>query len=223
MKNIHRMLEDIKQETQSTAFLTGRKALSPEVMAAMGKVPREQFVAPEMEPMAFDNGPLPIGYGQTISQPFIVALMTDLLGTKRTDRILEIGTGSGYQSAILSLLAGQVYTVEVIEDLSAEAAVRFEKLGYRNIHVKTGNGYEGWPEHAPYDGVIVTAAAPYIPEPLIVQLKAGGRLVIPVGRPFEHQELIVLEKQEHGDNKLGKILDVAFVPLVDKDHLKKWH
>lgn len=223
MKNIHRMLEDIKQETQSTAFLTGRKALSPEVMAAMRKVPREQFVAPGMEPMAFDNGPLPIGYGQTISQPFIVALMTDLLGAKLTDRILEIGTGSGYQSAILSLLAGQVYTVEVIEDLSVEAAARFEKLGYRNIHVKTGNGYEGWPEQAPYDGVIVTAAAPYIPEPLIAQLKAGGRLVIPVGRPFEHQELIVLEKQEHGDNKLCKILDVAFVPLVDKDHLKKWH
>ncbi|MBL1262302.1 protein-L-isoaspartate(D-aspartate) O-methyltransferase [Candidatus Methylomicrobium oryzae] len=223
MKNIHRMLEDIKQETLSTAFLTGRKALSPEVMAAMGKVPREQFVAPEMEPMAFDNGPLPIGYGQTISQPFIVALMTDLLGAKRTDRILEIGTGSGYQSAILSFLAEQVYTVEVIEDLSVEAAARFEKLGYRNIHVKTGNGYDGWPEEAPYDGVIVTAAAPYIPEPLIGQLKAGGRLVIPVGRPFEHQELIMVEKQEHGANKLSKILDVAFVPLVDQDHSKRWH
>jgi protein-L-isoaspartate(D-aspartate) O-methyltransferase len=221
MKNIHRMLEDIKQESLATAFLTGRKALSPAVMAAMGKVPREQFVSPEMEPMAFDNGPLPIGYGQTISQPFIVALMTDLLGAKRTDKILEIGTGSGYQAAVLSLLAGQVYTVEVIEELSAEAEARFERLGYRNIRVKTGNGYDGWPDESPYDGVIVTAAAPYIPEPLIGQLKTGGRLVIPVGRPYGHQELIMVEKQEHGANKLSKILDVAFVPLVDAS--KKWH
>jgi protein-L-isoaspartate(D-aspartate) O-methyltransferase len=221
MKNIHRMLEDIKQETVLTAFLTGRKTLSPEVMEAMGEVPREQFVAPEMLPMAFDNGPLPIGYGQTISQPFIVALMTDLLDVTRTDKVLEIGTGSGYQTAILSLLAERVYTVEVIEELSAEAAARFKKLDYPNIHVKTGNGYEGWPEQAPYDGIIVTAAAPYIPEPLIEQLKTGGRLVIPVGRPFEHQELIVLEKKEKGANKISKILDVAFVPLVDDS--KKWH
>jgi protein-L-isoaspartate(D-aspartate) O-methyltransferase len=221
MKNIHRMLEDIKQETVLTAFLTGRKTLSPEVMEAMGEVPREQFVAPEMLPMAFDNGPLPIGYGQTISQPFIVALMTDLLDVTRTDKVLEIGTGSGYQTAILSLLAERVYTVEVIEELSAEAAARFKKLAYPNIHVKTGNGYEGWPEQAPYDGIIVTAAAPYIPEPLIEQLKTGGRLVIPVGRPFEHQELIVLEKKEKGANKISKILDVAFVPLVDDS--KKWH
>lgn len=221
MKNIHRMLEDIKQETVLTAFLTGRKTLSPEVMEAMGEVPREQFVAPEMLPMAFDNGPLPIGYGQTISQPFIVALMTDLLDVTRTDKVLEIGTGSGYQTAILSLLAERVYTVEVIEELSAEAAARFKKLAYPNIHVKTGNGYEGWPEQAPYDGIIVTAAAPYIPEPLIEQLKTDGRLVIPVGRPFEHQELIVLEKKEKGANKISKILDVAFVPLVDDS--KKWH
>jgi protein-L-isoaspartate(D-aspartate) O-methyltransferase len=221
MKNIHRMLEDIKRETVLTAFLTGRKTLSPEVMEAMGEAPREQFVAPEMASEAFDNGPLPIGYGQTISQPFIVALMTELLEIKETDKILEIGTGSGYQTAILSLLAGQVYTVEVIESLSIEAAARFKKLNYPNIHVKTGNGYEGWPEQAPYDGIIVTAAAPYVPEPLIEQLKAGGSLVIPVGRPYEHQELIVLEKQEKGANKISKILDVAFVPLVD--HPKKWH
>jgi protein-L-isoaspartate(D-aspartate) O-methyltransferase len=221
MKNIHRMLEDIKQETALTAFLTGRKTLSPEVMEAMGEVPREQFVAPEMSPMAFDNGPLPIGYGQTISQPFIVALMTDLLEVIRTDKVLEIGTGSGYQTAILSLLADRVYTVEVIEALSVEAAARFKKLDYPNIHVKTGNGYEGWPEQAPYDGIIVTAAAPYIPEPLIEQLKTGGRLVIPVGRPFEHQELIVLEKMEKGANKISNVLDVAFVPLVDDS--KKWH
>jgi protein-L-isoaspartate(D-aspartate) O-methyltransferase len=222
MKNIHRMLEDIKQETVATAFLTGRKTLSPEVMEAMAKVPREQFVAPGMQSMAFDNGPLPIGYGQTISQPFIVALMSDLLGAQRTHTILEIGTGSGYQTAILSHLAAQVYTVEVIDDLSSEAAARFARLHYRNIHVKTGNGYDGWPEQGPYDGIIVTAAAPYIPEPLIEQLKTGGRLVIPVGRPYAHQELTVLEKQPQGlDNKISKILDVAFVPLVDVP--KRWH
>ncbi|MGJ0486462.1 MAG: protein-L-isoaspartate(D-aspartate) O-methyltransferase [Methylomicrobium sp.] len=221
MKNIHRMLEDIKQETSLTAFMTGRKTLSQEVMDAMGEVPREQFIEPDMESMAFDNGPLPIGYGQTISQPFIVALMTDLLDLKRTDKILEIGTGSGYQSAILSLLAGQVYTIEVIENLSIEAQSRFKRLNYPNIHARTGNGYEGWPEQAPYDGIIVTAAAPYIPDPLIEQLKAGGRLVIPVGLPYEHQELIVLEKHPHAPHKITKILDVAFVPLVD--HPKKWH
>jgi protein-L-isoaspartate(D-aspartate) O-methyltransferase len=221
MKNIHRMLEDIKRETALTAFLTGRKTLSPEVMEAMGEVPREQFVAPETAAMAFDNGPLPIGYGQTISQPFIVALMTELLEAKETDKILEIGTGSGYQTAILSLLAGQVYTVEVIEGLGIEAAARFKQLNYRNIHVKIGNGYEGWPEQAPYDGIIVTAAAPYVPDPLIEQLKTGGRLVIPIGRPYEHQELILLEKQKQGAPAISKILDVAFVPLVDSS--KKWH
>jgi protein-L-isoaspartate(D-aspartate) O-methyltransferase len=221
MKNIHRMLEDIKQETLFTALLTGRQALSPKVMEAMEAVPREQFVTPEMKPMAFDNGPLPIGYGQTISQPFIVALMTDLLDAKQSDKILEVGTGSGYQTAILSLLAGQVYTIEVIEDLSSEAGARFKKLNYRNIHVKTGDGYEGWPEQAPYDGIIVTAAAPHVPEALIGQLKVGGRLVIPLGRPYEHQELIVLEKHAHGSHKITKILDVAFVPLVE--HPKKWH
>ncbi|MEC4750620.1 protein-L-isoaspartate(D-aspartate) O-methyltransferase [Methylomicrobium sp. Wu6] len=215
MKNIHRMLEDIRQETVMTAFLTGRKTLSPEVMDAMRDVPRDQFVDPGMASMAFDNGPLPIGYGQTISQPFIVALMTDLLAIKSTDAILEIGTGSGYQTAILSQLAAQVYTLEVIEDLSLEALERFEKLGYQNIHAKVGNGYDGWPEQAPYDGIIVTAAAPYVPDALIDQLQEGGRLVIPVGQPFGHQELIVLEKHALAHNKISKILDVAFVPLVD--------
>ncbi|WP_024298485.1 protein-L-isoaspartate(D-aspartate) O-methyltransferase [Methylomicrobium lacus] len=221
MKNIHHMLEDIRQEILLTAFLTGRKTLSPEVMEAIRDVPREQFVDPGMISLAFDNGPLPIGYGQTISQPFIVALMTDLLAIQPTDAILEIGTGSGYQTAILSLLAARVYTLEVIEDLSLEAADRFKKLAYQNIHARVGNGYEGWPEQAPYDGIIVTAAAPYVPDALIDQLKAGGRLVIPLGRPFGHQELIVLEKRAKGPHKISKILDVAFVPLVD--HPKKWH
>jgi protein-L-isoaspartate(D-aspartate) O-methyltransferase len=221
MKNIRSMLEDIREETILTAFLTGRKTLSPEVMEVMREVPREQFVDPGMMPLAFENGPLPIGYGQTISQPFIVALMTDLLAIKPADSILEIGTGSGYQTAILARLADQVYTIEVIEELSLDAKARFEALDYQNIHAKVGNGYDGWPEQAPYDGIIVTAAAPFIPDALLDQLNAGGRLVIPVGLPYAHQELIVVEKQSHGPNKISKILDVAFVPLVD--HPKKWH
>jgi len=216
MKNIHRMLEDVRQETILTAFLTGRKTLSPEVMEAMRDVPRAQFVDSGLTSLAFDNGPLPIGYGQTISQPFIVALMTDLLAIKPTDALLEIGTGSGYQTAVLSQLAARVYTLEVIEDLSLDAVARFEKLGYRNISAKVGNGYDGWPEQAPYDGIIVTAAAPYVPDALVGQLKVGGRLVIPIGQPFGHQELIVLEKRAQGRHTVSKILDVAFVPLVDR-------
>ena len=221
MKDLHRMLEDIRQETHLTAFLTGRKTLSPEVLEAMRDVPREQFVDPGMIALAFDNGPLPIGYGQTISQPFIVALMTELLEIKPTDTILEIGTGSGYQTAILARLADQVYTVEVIAALSLEARARFKKLDYQNIHATVGNGYDGWSEQEPYDGIIVTAAAPYVPEALIDQLKTGGRLVLPVGQPFGSQELIVVEKHAHGPNKINKILDVAFVPLVE--HPKKGH
>lgn len=221
MKNIRSMLEDIREETILTAFLTGRKTLSPEVMEVMREVPREQFVDPGMMSLAFENGPLPIGYGQTISQPFIVALMTDLLAIKPTDSILEIGTGSGYQTAILSRLADQVYTIEVIEELSLDAKARFKALNYQNIHAKVGNGYDGWPEQAPYDGIVVTAAAPYIPDALQDQLNAGGRLVIPIGLPYAHQELMVVEKQAHAPNKISKVLDVAFVPLVD--HPKKWH
>ncbi|HSN24476.1 MAG TPA: protein-L-isoaspartate O-methyltransferase, partial [Methylomicrobium sp.] len=163
MKNIQTMLEDIRQETAWTAFLTGRKTLSEPVMEAMRNVPRTQFVPSNLASMAFDNGPLPIGFGQTISQPFIVALMTDFLDIKEaSDSILEIGTGSGYQTAVLSQLAACVYTVELIDELSMEAEQRFQKLNYTNIQTRVGNGYEGWPEHAPYDGIIVTAAAPFI-------------------------------------------------------------
>ncbi|MGR8941994.1 MAG: protein-L-isoaspartate(D-aspartate) O-methyltransferase [Gammaproteobacteria bacterium] len=221
MKNIQTMLNDIRQETAWTAFLTGRKTLSEGVMEAMRKVPRAQFVPPDLASMAFDNGPLPIGHGQTISQPFIVALMTEFLAVKDSDSILEIGTGSGYQTAVLSLLAATVYTVELIDELSEEAQARFQQLNYRNIRACVGNGYAGWPEHAPYDGIIVTAAAPYIPDALIAQLKPDGRLVIPVGQPFGGQQLVLLEKRSHGDHTITKILDVAFVPLID--HPKKWH
>ena len=222
MKNIQTMLEDIRQETSWTAFLTGRKTLSDAVMEAMRNVPRAQFVPFDLENRAFDNGPLPIGFGQTISQPFIVALMTDFLDIREgCDSILEIGTGSGYQTAVLSLLAANVYTVELIDELSVAAEARFKALNYTNIRTRIGNGYEGWPEHAPYDGIIVTAAAPYIPDALIDQLKTGGRLVIPVGQPFSGQQLVLLEKRPNGQNAMTKILDVAFVPLID--HPKKWH
>ncbi len=215
MKTIHTMLADIEQETAYTSLFTGRETLSERVMAAMSQVPREIFVPPELASHAFDNGPLPIGSGQTISQPYIVALMTDLLEIEKKDAILEIGTGSGYQTAILSLLADKVYTVEVIQDLSEDAEARFKALHYDNIKTRIGNGYAGWPDYAPYDGIIVTAAATHIPDALVKQLKPGGRLVIPVGFPFHSQELMMVEKQRNGQTRLLKILDVAFVPLVD--------
>ena len=207
------MLDDIEREVRYTRKMIGRNALDPEVMAAMGKVPRDEFVPSSYGDAAFDNGPLPIGHGQTISQPYIVALMTDLLQLEADDTVLEIGTGSGYQTAILSQLCKQVYTIEYVPALADVAKARLERLGYDNIQSMTGNGYDGWPEHAPYDGIIVTAAASHIPKPLIEQLKPGGRLIIPVGRPHSYQELTVVEKDEDGELNIREVLGVAFVPL----------
>lgn len=214
-KDMKSMLADIEMETAYTSIMTGREKLSDRVMEAMSNVPRNEFVPPSLSTSSFDNGPLPIGSGQTISQPFIVALMTDLLEIGDGASILEIGTGSGYQTAILSLLAEQVYTVEIVRSLSEDACARFKSLHYTNIKTRVGNGYDGWPEYAPYDGIIVTAAAPHIPDALLKQLKPVGRMVIPVGYPFSTQELVLLVKQSHGNPKPVKILDVAFVPLVD--------
>jgi protein-L-isoaspartate(D-aspartate) O-methyltransferase len=213
--SIRRMIADIEAEVEYTRSLTGRKALDPRVMAAMARVPREKFVPDELLDAAFDNGPLPIGHGQTISQPYIVALMTDLLRLDPDDRVLEIGTGSGYQTAILSCLANTVYTVELIPELGEIAAGQLAALNYTNIDYRIGNGYEGWPEHAPYDAIIVTAAAPEIPPALIDQLKPGGRLVIPVGWQYMPQELMLIEKDTHGAIHSRGILGVAFVPLQD--------
>jgi protein-L-isoaspartate(D-aspartate) O-methyltransferase len=182
-------------------------------MTAMANVPRNEFVPNSYLDAAFNNGPLPIGHGQTISQPYIVALMTDMLELEDDDTILEIGTGSGYQTAILAELCKQVYTIEYIPALADMAKARLQRLGYDNIEAISGNGYDGWPEHAPYDGIIVTAAASHIPKPLIEQLKPGGRLVIPVGRPHLYQELTLVEKDEAGEITLKEILGVAFVPL----------
>ena len=209
------MLRDIESEVRYTSQLIGRDALSARVMQAMGEVPREKFVPHNMQGAAFENGPLPIGHGQTISQPYIVALMTDLLEPAADHSILEIGTGCGYQTAILSRLCATVYTVEVVRELGKAAADRLQSLGYHNIQFLIGNGYAGWNEHAPYDGIIVTAAATAIPPALIEQLRPGGRLVIPVGEQYGHQELMLVTKDASGAIHEQSVLGVAFVPLVD--------
>ena len=220
MKDPQRMLNDIEMEVRMTAHLIGKKALATRVMAVMEQVPRHEFLPADLRYCAYDNGPAPIGSGQTISQPYIVALMSDLLNTKSSDIILEIGTGSGYQAAILSQLVRQVYSIEIIADLATSADRRLTKLGYSNIEVRNGDGYFGWPEHAPYDGIIVTAAVPHIPGPLIDQLQPGARLVIPVGLPYSYQELMVVEKKASGETEIQKVLGVSFVPLTG-DHTAK--
>jgi protein-L-isoaspartate(D-aspartate) O-methyltransferase len=221
MKNdIQRMLNEIEMEVHLTRHLIGKNAFDDRVMAAMERVPRHEFLPADLRYCAYDNGPAPIGSGQTISQPYIVALMSDLLNTKPADIILEVGTGSGYQAAILSQLVQQVYSVEIIEDLATAARKRLNKLGYDNVEVRNGDGYFGWPEHAPYDGVIVTAAAPHIPQPLIDQLQIGARLVIPVGLPYSYQELMVVEKKANGGIETQKVLGVSFVPLTGEHETK---
>ncbi len=191
------MLADVAAETIYVSARIGKAALAKPVMEAMGNVPRHEFVPLELQPLAYANRPLPIGCDKTISQPFIVALMTDLLDLQATDAVLEIGTGLGYQAAILAELARKVYSVEIIEELARQAEQRLRRLGYTNIELKLGNGYYGWPEHAPFDKVIVTAAPDLIPPPLIEQLKPDGRMVIPAGLP-EAQQLILLTKQRDG-------------------------
>jgi len=209
------MLDEIEAEVAYTSRLIGKSQLDPRVMAAIGKVSREAFVSPDLIGYAYDNGPLPIGHGQTISQPYIVALMTDLLQLEPDHVVLEVGTGCGYQAAVLSQLVKQVFTIERIPELADASAARLQSLGYRNIQYRTGNGYDGWPEHAPYDAIIVTAAAAHIPQALVDQLKSGGRLVIPVGLPYMPQELMLVEKDEQGEIHTRDILGVAFVPLQE--------
>lgn len=210
------MLADIRAEVRYTSSLIGKNELDERVMQAMAAVPRDEFVPGNMKRAAFDNGPLPIGHGQTISQPYIVALMSDLLDLQPGHKVLEVGTGSGYQTAVLSLLCQTVYSMDNVPALSRAAAERLHGMGYDNVHVRSGNGYQGWPEYAPYDGIIVTAAAPWVPEALAEQLKPGGRLVIPLGQPYMHQELMLVTKDEQGKTQLKSILGVAFVPMVDK-------
>jgi protein-L-isoaspartate(D-aspartate) O-methyltransferase len=184
----------------------------PRVLRVMAKVPREKFVANELAANAYEDRPLPIGFGQTISQPFIVAFMTQALKPKATDRVLEIGTGSGYQAAVLGELVAEVYTIEIVRPLAQRAAVVLNALGYKNVLVKAGDGYKGWPEHAPFDAIIVTAAPDHVPQPLIAQLKEGGRMVIPVGGRVV-QRLNVLEKRGAAVKQIAAI-PVKFVPLT---------
>lgn len=208
------MMRDIRQEVQLTKSWIGKEYLDARVLAAMEKVPRHEFVPQELDYLAYSNGPLAIGHGQTISQPYIVALMTDLLRPRAGDVMLEVGTGSGYQAAVLSLLVKQVYSIEIVTALAQDAVARLRRLGYGNVEVRSGDGYSGWQEHAPFDAIIVTAAAPAIPPPLLDQLKPGGRMLIPVGEPYDRQILTVIEKNERGEVTEQTILPVAFVPLT---------
>jgi protein-L-isoaspartate(D-aspartate) O-methyltransferase len=182
------------------------------VLAAMGKVPREQFVSVDARASAYQDAPLPIGYGQTISQPYIVAFMTEQLRPKQTDRVLEIGSGSGYQAAILAELVADVYTVEIVEPLAKTAEGTLQRLGYKNVHIKVGDGYNGWPDEAPFDAIAVTCAPEKVPQPLVDQLKDGGRMIIPVGEQFA-QQLYLFEKK-NGQLKESATLPVRFVPMV---------
>src|SRR5262245_17967490 len=211
-----RMLDEITRSTRESRLETGRAALSDGVQAAMASVPRHEFVPPDERRRAYENRPLPIGHGQTISQPFIVALMTDIMAIKPGDRVLEIGTGSGYQAAVLAELASAVYTVEIVEALGRQAAETLARLGYRNVRTRIGDGFRGWPEHAPFDSIMVTAAPREVPPALIDQLKPGGRLVVPVGAQSSGQSLLVIAKQPDGTITRRTVLAVRFVPLTDK-------
>ncbi len=191
--------------------IAARGVRDKRVLKAMREVPRHLFVPPEMQPNAYLDSPLPIGYEQTISQPYIVGFMTEALTLRPEDRVLEVGTGSGYQAAVLSVLVSQVYSIEIIEPLAKEAAARLRRLGYSNVQVRAGDGYRGWPEAAPFDAIIVTAAPDHVPQPLLDQLAAGGRLVVPVGRYF--QTLTRIRRTATGFKK-EKLLPVRFVPMT---------
>jgi protein-L-isoaspartate(D-aspartate) O-methyltransferase len=184
------------------------------VLAAMAKVPREEFVTPESRAASYEDGPLPIGYGQTISQPYIVAFMTEQLRPTPSDRVLEVGTGSGYQAAMLAELVSEVYSIEIVRPLAKNAEATLQRLGYKNVHVKFGDGYKGWPEAAPFNAIIVTCAPDKVPQPLVDQLKDGGRMVIPVGDRFA-QQLYLLEKK-NGQLKQSATLPVRFVPMTSE-------
>ena len=203
-----------KRESMVRTQIASRDVRSAGVLEAMRTVPRHEFVRSGDRERAYSDQPLPIGHGQTISQPYIVALMTELLGLDGDDVVLEIGTGSGYQAAVLSGLVGKVYSIEIIEPLHQIARERMERLGYKNVRLRHGDGYFGWKEHAPYDAIIVTAAAEQIPPPLVAQLKPGGRMIIPVGRAFFVQNLVLVTKDAGGEVTTKNVLPVRFVPLT---------
>jgi protein-L-isoaspartate(D-aspartate) O-methyltransferase len=208
------LLDEIAAEMRETARWTGRAQLSPRVAAALAKVRRDAFVPPHSAQAAFVNRPLPIGHGQTISQPYVVALMTELLDLEPGNTVLEVGTGSGYQTAVLAELARTVWSIEVIPELARNAAAALAGQGYGNIVLRTGDGGLGWPDQAPFDAIIVTAAAPDIPPALVEQVRPGGRMVVPVGPRHGDQELVLLTKDAAGAVLRRSILPVAFVPLT---------
>ena len=215
--DVERMLSDIDAEVQYTRQFIGKDKLDARVMAAMREVPRHEFVPKSLRSFAYDNGPLSIGKGQTISQPYIVALMTDVLNLNKNSIVLEIGTGSGYQTAVLSKLVHKVYSIEVIPELSNAASKRLQELNYPNIETRCSDGYYGWPEHAPYDGIIVTAAATEIPQPLVDQLSVNGRMIIPIGELMYGQELKLVCKDAQHHTQIQNILPVRFVPFIHKE------
>lgn len=209
-----RLLAEIDADMRATAASTGRAALSPAVRHALETVPRERFVPPGLAAQAYDNRPLPIGEGQTISQPFIVALMTELLDPQPDDVMLEVGTGSGYQAAVLAACVRKVYSIEIVAPLAQRARLALDATGVRNVETRIGDGYRGWPEAAPFDGIIVTAAPDHVPAALVQQLKPGGRLVIPVGPLLAGQDLLLIRKEADGKTVTRSTIPVRFVPLT---------
>ena len=201
-----------RREEMVKLQIENRGIKDPATLAALRKVPRHLFVPKSIIDDAYDDRPLPIGFGQTISQPYIVAYMTEIVKPKPDHRVLEIGTGSGYQAAVLSEIVKEVYTIEIIDTLGSQARNRLNKLNYKNITVKTGDGYYGWKEKSPFDAIVVTAAAEHIPPPLIEQLKEGGRMIIPVGSPFMLQQLMLVEKKA-GKIRSSSMMPVRFVPF----------
>jgi protein-L-isoaspartate(D-aspartate) O-methyltransferase len=208
------MLAEITADAFHARECVGKPSLDERVMAVIAEVPRHEFVPLELQPLAYANVPLPIGFEKTISQPFIVALMTDLLDLKPDDTVLEIGTGLGYQAAVLAQLARKIYSIEVIEELGEQAKQRLSRLGFTNIELRIGNGYHGWSQHAPFDKIIITAAPDLIPPPLIHQLKNVGRMLLPAGLP-EAQQLMLVEKDENGKVSTKEILRVRFSQLEE--------
>ena len=212
-KDREEMIKVIKLITKDTR-VKSKAFINPEILDVMKSIPRHKFVSEKLQRYAYADRPLPIGYGQTISQPYIVALMTDLLDVNNNDVVLEIGTGSGYQAAVLSKIVKHVYTIEIIKPLALQAKGRLRKLGYENITTNIGDGYLGWETHAPFDVIIVTAAASHIPPPLIAQLKKGGKMIIPVIGSILIQHLVIVEKDMDGKIKTEILLPVRFVPLT---------
>lgn len=209
-----RLLQEIAEDVVQTSSYLGARRLDEKVMQALAQVPRERFVPANLRDQAYRNHPLPIGHGQTISQPYIVAIMSDLIGIQPGERVYELGTGSGYQAAVLGTMGAEVYSVEIVPELAERAAATLAELGLDRVQVRPGDGYLGWPEAAPFDAIIITAAGPRVPQPLVEQLRVGGRLVMPLGESYETQELVVFTKQADGSLSKRSVLPVRFVPIT---------